>query len=223
MSLLEIGRVSLPVRQPPQETAGSAGADALATLAFLAGLMLAASVALIGGAALTRLALDHGEWFGLRQAGAWTFWPEAGSTAADPYQRAITARFGALPMGLGEGVALFATTDDFGQPLSGACRYAIEGRAPGARFLSLAAYRPDGSGFTHKTGRRAFTGDELLRDQNGSWRVTASARAADGDWLPVDPGGPFVLVLRLYDTPLSANASAIAANAVPAVRKLSCR
>ena len=62
------------------------------------------------GSAVGILGADYP--FGRVRVGPWTAWPQSGSREADPYMRAIIARRGDLPLGLGEGLAL---TRDGGQ------------------------------------------------------------------------------------------------------------
>jgi hypothetical protein len=187
------------------------------------GLTIALAVAVIGGFMLTGFALDHAERLSRNDVGPWSFWPQSGSVDADPYLRAITAQRAILPMGLGEGISLISIRDDDGERLNGQCSYRIEGRVPAARSLSLSVYGLNGQPFASKSARSAFTDEELLRDEQGIWSVALSSEAKPGNWLPVEAGEDFTVVLRLYDTPLSANAAALAANAVPRILREGCR
>jgi hypothetical protein len=66
--------------------------------------------------------------------GAWTAWPKNGTAGIDPYARAMVARTGELPVGVGDGIAFYARTDDAGQPLDGRCDVLLSGITPQARF-----------------------------------------------------------------------------------------
>jgi hypothetical protein len=187
------------------------------------GLTCALGIAVAGGYALTDVALGRADQFSRQDVGAWNFWPQAGSMQADPYLRAITARRAILPMGLGEGIGLVAQHDSTGAPLVSRCDYLLTGRMPSARALTISAYGLDGRPFQTGSGRTALNGDELLRQEDGAFSVAVSAEPAAGNWLPLAANMPFVLVLRLYDTPLGANAAALTEPSVPAVTQVRCR
>ena len=80
-------------------------------------LVIAAAIGLGG----TWIALTRGSAYGGVTIGAWTGWPKNGTAGIDPYARAMVARTGELPVGSGDGVAFYASTDDAGQPLDGRC------------------------------------------------------------------------------------------------------
>jgi hypothetical protein len=187
------------------------------------GVTYALCIAVLGGAVLTALALDHGDRLSRRDVGVWHFWPEAGSPAADPYLRAVTARQALLPVALGEGIGLTARQDQDGAPLAGSCDYRIEGRAPSARVLTLSVYGLDGQPLVTPARRFAFAEDELLRDERGDFAIALSAEPKAGNWLPLEAGAPFVIMLRLYDTPLGANAAALTEASVPRIIRGACR
>jgi hypothetical protein len=186
------------------------------------GLSMALGIAVAGGYLLTDRALATADQLSRQEAGIWHFWPRAGSTAADPYLRAITARRAILPMALGEGIGLVAERDSSGETLSSECSYRLAGRVPGARVMTLSAYDPDGQPFKTIPGRTVLTSDEVLRDEQGQFTVDISARPMPGNWLPLSNGAQFTLVLRLYDTPLGANAAALTEAVLPTVTRISC-
>jgi hypothetical protein len=186
------------------------------------GLSLALGIAVAGGYLLTDRALATADQLSRQEAGVWRFWPQAGSTAADPYLRAITARRAILPMALGEGIGLVAQIDSDGEQLSSQCSYRLEGRMPGARVMTLSAYDPDGQPFKTIPGRTVLTSDEVLRDERGQFTVAISAAPMPGNWLPLGTSSDFTLVLRLYDTPLGANAAALTEAVLPTIIRTGC-
>jgi hypothetical protein len=187
------------------------------------GLTYALIIAVIGGALVTAAALDQGERLSRRDVGAWSFWPDSGSRKADPYLRAIGAQRALLPMALGEGIGLVARRDEDGASLDGNCDYSIEGRVPSARVVTLSVYGEDGKPLATPSGRIAFSEDELLRSEKGEFTVALSARAKPGNWLPLKAGSAFLVILRLYDTPLGANAAALTEISVPKILRVGCR
>jgi hypothetical protein len=50
--------------------------------------------------------------------------------------------------------------------------------------------------------RYGFTSQEIVRQADGAFEMIASPRARPGNWLPTGAVERYVLVLRLYDTPV---------------------
>ena len=154
--------------------------------------------------------------------GAWSLEPHAGSSEADPYTRARLARTGEIPLAVGEGLEMIARADDEGRPLDARCAYRIGPRAPTARYWTLSLTDPRAFPIANPAGRYGFSSSEILRSGDGDFVITAAADAQPGNWLPVGAPGPFALVLRLYDSPLGATASAIDPSAAPRVTRIAC-
>lgn len=173
-----------------------------------------------------RAALDEGDGFApvrlaAARVGVWEVRRREGTPEADPYARAADARSGTLPLASGEGLRLTARADRDGRPLDGGCAYALAGGALPARAWSLALHGSDGRPVPNPAGRTAFTSAEVLRREDGSFRVAVAAEASPGDWLPAPATGPFVLTLRLYDAPLGAGALP-AEDALPSLTRVGC-
>jgi hypothetical protein len=185
--------------------------------AFAAMLLLG----LAGGLFATSRALTAARPVGALQYGSWVAWPAAGAANSDPYSLAFFARRGDIPMTPVEGLAFFASRDSDGALLEARCSYAITGVFPPARTWTLFAYRPDGSLIASPGGRPGFTSAETVLDGSGM-RIALSALPQTGNWLPLPADGTFVLVLRFYDTPLSAVASVLDSNRLPILRRAGC-
>src|SRR3954470_23760905 len=97
---------------------------------LLIGFLFSLAVAAAFGLGLTQFALTRGTAFGSITIGAWTAWPKTGTSDIDPYARAAIGRSGELPIGSGDGVAFFASTDDVGGPRGGRWTAAPPGRPP---------------------------------------------------------------------------------------------
>ncbi|MCQ3943984.1 MAG: hypothetical protein DPW22_12360, partial [Alphaproteobacteria bacterium] len=130
---------------------------------LLAGLLLAFAVAALVGLGTTLLTLSRGTAFGSFTIGAWTAWPKTGSVDIDPYARATISRSGALPIGLGDGVAFFANADDGGELLDGRCDVTVAGTTPQARYWTLTLYDPEGRLMGNALNRHGFTSQEIVR------------------------------------------------------------
>jgi hypothetical protein len=169
---------------------------------LLLGSLTTFAVAAVIGLGSTWFALTRNVAFGAINIGAWTAWPKNGTVDIDPYARAAVARSGVLPVGLGDGIAFLATTDDDGRPLDGRCTVVISGTTPPARYFTVTLYDPDGRLVANSLHRQGFTSEELLRNQDGSFTIAVAPRARAGNWLPTGGVERYVLVLRFYDTPL---------------------
>ena len=154
------------------------------------------------GLGATWFTLTHGVAFGSLKIGAWTAWPKTGSQDIDPYARAAIARSGELPIGMGDGVSFYARTDDAGHNLDGRCMFAISGMTPAARYWTLTLYDAQGRLVANAIHRHGFTSEEIIRDNDGQFLISAAPLARPGNWLPTGGIEQFVLILRLYDTPI---------------------
>ena len=184
--------------------------------------LLAALVGAGLGLFATWRALESGASFETLEAGPWRWAPRAALREADPYTRAGRARSGEVPMAPGEGLAFFATRDDAGAPLDARCDYVIESPAPAARYWTLASLDAEGGLAANANNRPALTSAQIVRDSAGRFEIHASRRARAGNWLALPEQGGFMLALRLYDTPLSAQPAAAARAGLPRLRKERC-
>ena len=189
--------------------------------------MLRALIILVGGLVLglwsAEAALRNGSPFGVAAAGPWRLATRAGAADADPYTRAALARGGEIPLALGEGLQLTARVDDDGAKLNPRCVYTVGPRVPPARFWTLEIASREGYPMPNAAGRTVFRSGELLRAANGDFEIVVGAAAEPGNWLPVGRPEGFQLVLRLYDTPLTAIGDEVQKSAAPHVKRLACR
>ncbi len=169
---------------------------------LLLGSLFAFAVAIVIGLGATWMALTRGTAFGAVTIGAWTAWPKTGTAEIDPYARAGIARTGELPIGSGDGVAFYAATDDAGRALDGRCVATVSGVTPAARFWTIALYDLDGRLVPNPAERFGYTSQEITRRADGSFEIVLAPRARPGNWLPTGGIDRYVLVLRLYDTPV---------------------
>jgi len=183
-------------------------------------LLLAAGVAL--GLWSAEAVLRNGPPFGVAAAGPWRLETRAGVADADPYTRAEFARGGEIPLALGEGLQLVARVDDDGAKLDSRCVYSLGPRVPPARFWTLEIADRDGYPLDNPDGRTTFRSGELLRSGDGAFTIRIGAQVQPGNWLPVGAKTGFELVLRLYDTPLSAVGDEIQRSAVPRILRERC-
>lgn len=187
-------------------------------------LKLVATLVLGGalGLAATWAAVWRGVAFGAVEAGPWLVLPKTGARDRDPYAAAVLARSGEIPLDLAEGLVFVARTDSDGAPLAGGCVYRVRGPAPPARFWTLTLVDAAGFLIDNPAQRHGFTSTEILRAEDGGFEIVVAPAARAGVWLPAPRGGAFGLVLRLYDTPVAATASALGADGVPSIRREAC-
>jgi hypothetical protein len=181
-------------------------------------LLLAAAI----GLGATWLTISRGVAFGALNIGAWTAWPKSGSTEIDPYARASIARSGELPIGIGDGVAFYARRDDAGDDFDGRCTFTVSGTTPSARYWTVTLYDPAGRLVANAIDRHGFTSEELLRDIDGRFTISIAPRARPGNWLPTGGIDRYVLVLRLYDTPIGVRNRTSKEAPMPAIARKDC-
>ena len=186
------------------------------------GFLLSVVMAITIGLGATYLSVAHWQGFGRVKAGPWSVAVRAGAPDAEPYTRAIIARSGEIPLSPGEGIVLASRSDSKGVPLNGGCLYRVTGTFPPARIWTLTAYTPEGQLIANPAERFGFSSAEVVRDASGAVDIMLGAQVQPGNWLPVAEQRPFALVLRLYDTPISASAARLEAKTVPEILKTSC-
>ena len=174
------------------------------------------------GLGATWFTLTRGVAFGSLTIGAWTAWPKSGSVDIDPYARATIARTGELPIGAGDGVAFYAHTDDTGNAFDGRCTYVVSGVTPAARYWTLTLYDAQGRLVANTIDRHGFTSAEILREAEGRFVINVGPRARPGNWLPTGGIEQFVMVWRLYDTPIGVASLTTKEGPMPAVVRKSC-
>jgi hypothetical protein len=186
---------------------------------------LRAAAVMIGGLALgllaTLVSLNSGYGFSPLRAGAWTAWPGVGGPDIDPYARAVIARSGEAPLSRDQGLAFAAADDDAGAPLEGGCEYSVIDPVPPARYWTLSLATPDGRLIDNPTGRYGFSSVDVLRREGGAFTVSVARNARPGNWLSPGDARKFILLLRLYDTPLDVEAKP-RPDSFPRIVKLKC-
>lgn len=187
-------------------------------LAFLTVLVFATAI----GLSATYYAVTKGSGFGAVVIGAWTAWPKTGTSDIDPYARAAVARSGELPLGSGDGVTFLARADDAGNVLDGRCEFTVAGNTPPGRLWTLTLYEPNGRLVANPAGRYGFTSSEVLRKPDGSVEIAIAPRARPGNWIPTGGIENYMLVLRLYDTPVGVTTRAGRDTEMPAITRKAC-
>jgi hypothetical protein len=184
--------------------------------------LLALAIAAGVGLGLTWTTATRGVELGTLTIGSWTARPRSGSNEIDPYARASIARSGELPIGTGDGITFTATTDDSKKPLDGRCDVMISGVTPPARFWTLTLYDTKGRLVANTLNRYGFTSQEVVRSADGAFEIRIAARSRAGNWLPTSAVDRYVLMLRLYDTPVGVATRSQKDAPMPAVATLGC-
>lgn len=181
---------------------------------------LAAGLAL--GLWSARASLTEGGFFDVKRIGPWNVATHSGTPDADPYARANLERSGEIPLALGEGLQFIARADDSGAALDSTCRYRVGARTPPARYWTLSLTDAEGFPLDNPAQRYGFRSSEILWAANGEFHIAVAASAQPGNWLPSGGSRNFSLVLRLYDSPVSATAGGIEPSALPTIAREAC-
>lgn len=190
---------------------------------LLLGSILCLALAAAIGLGSTWLALSRGLAVSTLNLGAWSAQPKAGTAEIDPYARAAIERSGELPIGVGDGISFTARTDDNDRPLDGRCDVTITGTTPQARFFTLTLYSPDGRLVANALNRHGFTSQEIVRNADGSFNMVLGPRARTGNWLPTGGVERYVLMLRLYDTPVGIATRSVREAPMPSITVGRCQ
>ncbi|MCW2307907.1 DUF1214 domain-containing protein [Rhodobium gokarnense] len=155
------------------------------------------------------LAVENGHLVDSVAIGGWIASPNAGTPEADPYSAAAFARTGEVALGSGEGLALIADRDSAGNLLTGKCDYVIAGNTPPARLWTLSILEDGWRSAANPRGRIGFHSKDVLREADGSFRITVSTSAKSGNWFPIRDTERLRMVMRLYDTPVTSGSTMI--------------
>jgi hypothetical protein len=184
--------------------------------------LLALAIATAVGLGLTWTTATRGTDLGTLTIGSWTARPRTGTSEIDPYARASIARSGELPIGTGDGITFTATTDDKKKLLDGRCDVVVSGVTPAARFWTLTLYDTKGRLVPNTLQRYGFTSQEVVRTADGAFEIRIAARSRAGNWLPTSALERYVLMLRLYDTPVGVATRTQRDAPMPAITTVGC-
>ncbi|MEQ7154559.1 DUF1214 domain-containing protein [Brevundimonas aurifodinae] len=185
--------------------------------------MASVVVGLVVGAVSALVLLGNGQLLGRQQhAGGWFGNANAGSTAADPYTRAIIARIGLMALNRSETIYFHNYTDDRGDRLSQDCVYELSGGDLPARWWGVTIYA--GDDFLPVNGDDAQSVDKtrMVRDADGRWTARVAATRADAsNWISSKNAGTFSLGIRMYNPDPGARDDP-ATIPFPVLKRLSC-
>jgi len=184
--------------------------------------LIALAIATAVGLGMTWTTSTRGVSFDAVRIGPWTAWPRTGTADIDPYARAAVARSGELPIGSGDGVAFIARSDEKGRPLDGRCDILISGITPAARFWTLTLYDTQGQLVSNSLQRYGFTSQEIVRSADGSFEIRIAPRSRAGNWLPTGGLDRYLLMMRLYDTPVGVATRTQKDAPMPAIATVGC-
>jgi hypothetical protein len=117
---------------------------------------------------------------------------------------------------------LYAWGDDSGRPLDGRCQVTLTGTTPPARFWTLTLYDLNGELVANAANRFGFTSEEIVRHADGNFEVVVAPQSRPGNWLPTGGIDRYVLVFRLYDTPVGVATRAGREAPMPSIRNRVC-
>lgn len=173
------------------------------------------------GAASAWAALEYGRSSFQEHFGVWSFSRAAGSSAADPYTRAIIARAGLLALSAREAVYFTLEQDERGRPLDEGCVYEISSPPLNTRWWSLTLYASDNYLARNDDHALSVDASRALTSPDGGWRARVSPVRGDAaNWISSrNAGRGFSLTLRAYNPRPEFRPSA---ETLPAIRTVSC-
>jgi hypothetical protein len=185
--------------------------------------IVAAAIAILGGAWLTDATLANFDRIGSVTIGIWTAHPLEGTPNSDPYAKARLARDANIAMGAAEGVTFYAEIDDDGETLVSTCDYLMKGSNLAARFWTLLPLdtRKRGLAATRDGLPVSLTSDDLTYGAMQQFEIEISAYARPGNWLAIPNGDRFLLALNLYDSPIATN-KGLVDTSLPSIKRVRC-
>lgn len=186
-------------------------------MGFIIKIVGASVIALGLGIASALWAIDEFALTDSVRNGAWRALGAA--DAAHPYARAYRARHGLYALDTGETLAFTAATDDSGAPLDGSCTYRITGADLPADWWSVTVYGADLFLIDNAAKKFSVRGTKAA-EAGGAFQFSAGPDAKRAA-LPVAPGAPFTLTLRLFGPEASA-AKNPASFLAPSIVKEAC-
>jgi hypothetical protein len=185
--------------------------------------IVAATIAILGGAWITDNTLASFDRFQSVTIGIWRAHPLEGTPESDPYAKARLARDANLAMGAAEGVTFFAELDDQGGLLNGNCDYTLSGGNLAARFWTLLPLDADKQTLpVVSDGLPSHLASEnLVFGAAQQFEIEISRYARPGNWLAVPPERRFILALNLYDSPIATNKGLVETK-LPSLRRVRC-
>ncbi|MGQ0533911.1 MAG: DUF1214 domain-containing protein [Caulobacteraceae bacterium] len=184
-------------------------------LAWLAAIVAGALL----GAASAWATLSFGASSFTEHYGAWVHSRAAGSSAADPYTRAIVAREGLLALSAREALYFSLYEDEHGRPLSESCIYELSGRPLDARWWSITLYADDN--FLAQNTDAAHSIDTTRVGNDRAWLARISpVRGDTAYWVSSRAARrDFVIMLRVYNPQRDFRASE---ETLPVLTTISC-
>ena len=155
--------------------------------------------------------------------GFWgSIWGVTGMFLSTPLTLLVMAVLGQFEGQSDRRTGIERRTDDAGENFDGRCTFAISGMTPAARYWTLTLYDPDGHLVANTIDRHGFTSEEIVRNTDGAFTITVAPLARPGNWLPTGGIERFVLVWRLYDTPIGVASTTTKEGPMPAIARKGC-
>ncbi|MCT6870882.1 MAG: DUF1214 domain-containing protein [Bartonella sp.] len=163
-------------------------------------------IAIIGGASSVNYILNTFDGFGRLTIGQWEAYPLAGTSEADSYARARSAKRGDISLGLTEGLVFQLWHDTHDNPLKTQCTYELKGVLPEARLFTLYAanHAMQPLWIDTKLPTELYNGN-VVHQSDDLIKITISPSAQTGNWLATRGRTEYGLVLTLYDTPIASS------------------
>lgn len=182
---------------------------------------------IIIGALTAFQAISTGWSVEVRKNNAWRMHQNYASTELSIYAHAYLKRSGHLPLPQDQAIYFFSYEDSEGNDLTANCEYEINGDEFEVYWWSLSLHDENFTKIENPSRRYSFNMANLVRQNDGRYKISISATAKTGNWLPVNAqaardGTAFMLSLRLYGVERIMIGEAEQLN-LPSVKRVGCR
>lgn len=184
-------------------------------------------VGMIIGALTAFQAISTGWSVEVRENNTWRMHQNYASTELSIYAHAYLRRSGHLPLPQDQAIYFFSYDDSDGNGLTANCDYEIIGDEFNVYWWSLSLHDSEFVKIENPSRRYSFNMANIVRKPDGQYKISISAQAKTGNWLPVSEkaaqeGAAFMLSLRLYGVERIMIGDAEQLN-LPSLKKMGCR
>lgn len=171
--------------------------------------------------------ISTGWGFDINENNGWRMHQNLGNLGLSMHAKAYLRQSGHLPLPQDQALYFFTYNDSDGRSLNADCDYLVTGDDVGAFWWSLSAHDKNFVKFENPSLRYSFNMSNIIRKNDGTYKLTISGKVKTGNWLPLsqeayEGGGGFMLSLRLYglDKVMSEQADQLK---LPHIQNLGCR
>lgn len=161
-----------------------------------------------------------------QQTNGWRIHKNLTSTDLTAYAKAYLVTSGHLPLPQDQALYFFTYTDVEGQTLDAGCDYELTGDDLDAYWWSVSAHSVGFKQFENSSQRYSFNMANIIRNPDGRYKISISAKVNVGNWLPIsleaaEAHENYMMSLRLYGVDKKMIEQADLLN-LPSLKKIGC-